>query len=115
MILVVADFPDSREVYSKVLSLSGYQVEQAASGLEALERILVVQPELIILDVAMPGMDGWELVRRLKADARTRNTPIAVVTGAAYGTSPQRAKKAGCDAYLVKPCLPEALVGGGIQ
>jgi two-component system cell cycle response regulator DivK len=111
LILVVDDYPDAREMYTRFLTLSGFQAEQAASGAEALEKSLVVQPDMIILDVAMPGMDGWEVIRRLKADARTRSTLVVVVTGAAYGTGLKKAKEAGCDAYLVKPCLPDKLLG----
>jgi two-component system, cell cycle response regulator DivK len=111
LILVVDDYSDVRQMYTRFLTLSGFEVEQAAAGSEALEKCLLLQPELIILDVAMPGMDGWEVIRRLKADARTRSALVVVVTGAAYGTGLKKAKEAGCDAYLVKPCLPETLLG----
>jgi CheY-like chemotaxis protein len=110
LILVVDDYGDAREVYARVLSHSGFRVAEAASGSEAIEKSFELLPDLILMDLAMPGMDGWEAIRRLKADARTRHSLIVVLTGAAYGGGAQKAKQAGCDAYLVKPCLPETLI-----
>jgi len=111
LILVVDDFPATREMYGRFLGYSGFHVEEASSGPEALKKSFTLKPQIIIMDLTMPGMDGWEAIRKLKADERTRHTPIVVVTGASFSGGAQKAKDAGCDAYLVKPCLPETLLG----
>jgi CheY-like chemotaxis protein len=110
LILVVDDFGGAREIYSRVLSSSGFQVAEATDGTEALEKGLSLKPDLIVLDLGLPGMDGLELIGRFKADPRTRNARIVVVTGAGYVDGERRARQAGCDAYLVKPCVPERLL-----
>lgn len=110
LILVVDDYGDARELYARVLSHSGFRVAEAASGPESIEKGFALRPDLILMDVAMPGMDGWEAIRQLKADARTQQSPIVVITGAAYSDGARKTKQAGCDAYLVKPCLPETLI-----
>jgi CheY-like chemotaxis protein len=111
LILVVDDFPAAREMYGRFLSYSGFRVEEASGGPEAVEKGIALKPALVVMDLAMPGMDGWEAIRRLKADPATHDVRIVVVTGAAYGGGARKAKEAGCDAYLVKPCLPETLLG----
>jgi CheY-like chemotaxis protein len=110
LILVVDDFPGAREANGRLLALSGYRVEEAGSGPEALRKGFESRPAMILMDLAMPGMDGWETIRRLKADSRTRSSRIVILTGAGHGGGAKRAKEAGCDAYLIKPCLPEALL-----
>ena len=110
LILVVDDYGDARELYARVLSHSGFRVDEASSGPEAIEKGFELEPDLILMDLAMPGMDGWEAIRQLKADSRTQHSPIVVITGAAYSDGVRKAKQAGCDAYLVKPCLPETLI-----
>jgi CheY-like chemotaxis protein len=67
-------------------------------------------PDVIVMDLSLPVMDGWEATRRLKADERTRHIPIIVLTGHAVAGQARDARKAGCDAFLAKPCLPEMLV-----
>lgn len=111
LILVVDDFAAAREMYGRFFSTSGFRVEEATSGAEAIEKSVALQPELITVDLSMPGMDGLETIRRLKSDARTKDSRIVVVTGAAYADGARKAQEAGCDAYLVKPCLPETLLG----
>jgi CheY-like chemotaxis protein len=111
LVLVADDFGAAREVYVRVFQAAGYRVEEASTGLEAVEKSLALQPALVVMDLVMPGMDGWEVIRRLKADARTNNRPIVVITGAPHADGARRAKDAGCDAYIVKPVLPETLLG----
>jgi CheY-like chemotaxis protein len=91
-----------------VLRSSGYRVELASTGKEALEKSLMPDCRLVVLDLGMPGIDGWEAIRWLRDDARTRGIRIVVVTAITVGGL--RAKPAGCDAFLVKPCLPATLL-----
>ena len=109
MVLVVDELDAARQMYGHFLGSSGYRVEKAA-GSEIIEKSLALRPDLILMDLAMPGMDGWEAIRRLKSHERTKDSVIIVVTGKAHAGSAKKAKDAGCDAYLLKPCLPETLL-----
>ena len=109
LILVVDDIGDNRQMYAEYLEYDGYRVEQAGSGAEAVVLAEEVRPALIVMDLSMPDMDGWDATRRLKGDPRTRAIPIIVVTGHALGNAEQRALEAGADAFLTKPCLPNDL------
>jgi two-component system, cell cycle response regulator DivK len=108
LVLLVEDDRDGRIVFAEWLAESGFRVEQAHNGLQALERAFDLIPDAIVTDLNIPGIDGYELTRRLKNDQRTRNIPILAVTGyAPFTQDPSRADRAGCDAVLTKPCLPE--------
>ena len=109
-ILVVDDFHDNREMYAAYLRFSGFIVVEAVTGMEAIEMALATPPNLIVMDLSLPRMDGWEATRRLKSDPNTKHIPIIVVSGHALEGSVQAAKMAGCDAFLRKPCLPQALL-----
>jgi len=109
-VLVVDDYPDAREMYSEYLEYCGFAVTQAANGMEALQHALDTQPDIILMDLSLPVMDGWEATRRLKADKRTAQIPVVALTGHALAGISEGAKKAGCDAFVTKPCLPEDLV-----
>ena len=109
-VLVVDDYPDAREMYSEYLEYCGFEVVQAANGMEALQRAIETQPDIILMDLSLPVMDGWEATRRLKADKRTVNIPVVALTGHALAGISEGARKAGCDAFVTKPCLPEDLV-----
>src|SRR5436853_1384595 len=80
-VLVVDDYPDAREMYGEYLEYSGYEVVQAANGVEALQRAVDDAPDIILMDLSLPVMDGWEATRRLKADARTASIPVVALTG----------------------------------
>jgi len=110
IVLVVDDFADNREMYSEYLTFSGYEVIEAKNGIEAVEAALGRMPDIIIMDLSLPVMDGWEATRRLKADERTRRIPIVALTGHALAGHSKGAKEAGCDSFLAKPCLPDQLV-----
>ena len=110
LVLVVDDFDDNRSMYAVYLTYSGYDVLEAADGREAVEMASVKMPDVIVMDLTLPVMDGWEATRRLKADERTRHIPIIVLTGHAIAGQARDARDAGCDAFLAKPCLPEMLV-----
>jgi CheY-like chemotaxis protein len=85
-------------------------VAEARNGNEALEQAFSLKPDLILMDLSLPGMDGWEATRRLKADERTKNIPVVALTGHALAGASEGAKRAGCDSFVTKPCLPDDLV-----
>jgi two-component system, cell cycle response regulator DivK len=85
-------------------------VIQASNGMEALERASEDLPDIILMDLSLPVMDGWEATRRLKANDRTASIPVVALTGHALVGISEGARKAGCDAFVTKPCLPEDLV-----
>src|SRR5262249_6228957 len=109
-VLLVDDYPDAREMYSEYLEFSGFEVVEAANGMEALQRAVEEAPDIILMDLSLPVMDGWEATRRLKADDRTATIPVVALTGHALAGISEGAKRAGCNAFVTKPCLPEDLV-----
>jgi two-component system, cell cycle response regulator DivK len=110
LVLVVEDYQDAREMYAAYLQFSGYRVAEATNGLEAIEKTLALLPDIILMDLALPKMDGWEATKRLKADDRTKHIPIVALTGHALAGHAEGARLAGCDSFVTKPCLPDALV-----
>jgi CheY-like chemotaxis protein len=110
LVLVVEDYEDAREMYAAYLVFSGYRVAEATNGLEAIEKAVELSPDIILMDLALPRMDGWEATRRLKGDERTRHIPIVALTGHALAGHAEGARRAGCDSFVTKPCLPDALV-----
>ncbi len=110
LVLVVEDYQDAREMYSEYLRFSGFDVIEASNGFEAVEKATDQMPDIILMDLALPRMDGWEATRRLKADERTKAIPIVALTGHALAGHADSAQKAGCDSFVTKPCLPDALV-----
>jgi two-component system, cell cycle response regulator DivK len=110
VVLVVDDFEDNRAMYAEFLRFSGFDVEEAANGHDALDKAFRLVPDLIVMDLSLPGVDGWEATRRIKADTRTRHIPIIAVTGHALAGHSKGARDAGCDAFVTKPCLPEDLL-----
>ena len=110
LVLVVEDYQDAREMYAAYLQFSGYRVAEATNGLEAIEQANELMPDIILMDLALPKMDGWEATRRLKMAEKTRHIPIVALTGHALAGHAEGARQAGCDAFVTKPCLPDALV-----
>lgn len=110
IILIVEDDQETRHFYQTVFELDGFRTDEAHNGLQALERAIRSSPDLILTDIAVPGIDGIELCRRLRANARTRAIPILAVTGYPDRHYPDRAKEAGADHVIIKPCVPEELV-----
>jgi two-component system cell cycle response regulator DivK len=112
LVLLVEDDRDGRILFAEWLHGAGFRVEQAHNGLQALERAFDLLPDAILTDLNIPGIDGYELTRRLKADARTSSIPVMAVTGyAPFTQDPARAERAGCDVVLSKPCDAADLVG----
>ena len=110
LILVVDDYEDAREMYSEYLTYCGFRVAEARNGNEALEQAFSLKPDLILMDLSLPGMDGWEATKVLKSDDRTKHSPVVALTGHALAGASEGAKRAGCDSFVTKPCLPDDLV-----
>ncbi len=109
LVLLVDDIEDCRDVYGQFLRFTGYEVVEATDGYEALATAVTLAPDAIVMDLWLPHLDGWESIRRLKASPATASIPILVLTGDAYAQARHDAEAAGCQAYLVKPCLPMAV------
>jgi CheY-like chemotaxis protein len=109
VVLIVEDDADSREMYSVALFAMGFRPVAAANADEAFASACEHQPEAIVADVSLPGASGVDLTRWLRADTRTRDARILVLSGHAYGGVEQAATDAGCDRFLLKPCLPDTL------
>jgi CheY-like chemotaxis protein len=109
-VLIVDDFDDNRQMYAEFLRYSGFEVAEATNGAEAIDKARTFAPELVVMDLSLPVMDGWEATRRLKADPRTAHIPVVALTGHALEGHSQGAREVGCDEFLAKPCLPETLL-----
>jgi two-component system cell cycle response regulator DivK len=110
LVLLVDDYPDNRDIYVQFLTYSGLRVEEAENGHQALDKAFSLRPDVIVMDLSLPGLDGWEATRRLKQDPRTRDIPVIALTGHALAGHSKVAFDAGCDAFITKPCLPERLL-----
>jgi len=109
-ILLVEDQEMNRDMLSRRLKKRGYEVSIAVDGAEGLEKARSDRPELILMDMSLPVIDGWEATRTLKADAATRSIPVIALTAHAMSTDREKALEAGCDAYETKPVeLPRLL------
>lgn len=105
-ILVVDDFKDNREMCAYFLSMKGFRVTQASNGEEAIEKAEGLLPDLVIMDLSLPGISGWEATRRLKAGKGTGHIPVLILTAHELGNEvPQ-----GCAGVLTKPCVPDEMV-----
>ena len=110
IVLIVEDDPETRRFYQTVFELDGFRTDEAHNGWQALEKATLAPPDLILTDIAVPGIDGIELCRRLHADDRTKAIPVLAVTGYPDRHYPDRAKDAGADQVIIKPCAPELLI-----
>lgn len=110
LVLVVDDFEDGRQLVVDVLTHYDFDVAEAATGMDALDMTRAMLPDVVVLDLALPGLDGWEVARRLKADRRTRGIRLMALTAHAEPLALQRASEAGCDLVMTKPCPPDDLV-----
>ena len=110
LILLVEDYDDAREMYRDYLEFSGFRVETARDGREALDKARALRPDLILMDLSLPGIDGWEATRTLKADPDTAGLLIVALSAHALAAEGDRARDAGCDGFIPKPCLPHDLV-----
>jgi CheY-like chemotaxis protein len=109
-VLLVEDNEDNLVIYSTILRFGGYRVIEAHDGRAALEAARSMTPNLILMDVSIPYVDGLEVTRRLKADPATRRIPIIALTAHALPSDRDRALEAGCDGYISKPAEPRAIL-----
>jgi two-component system cell cycle response regulator DivK len=109
-ILVVEDHEDNRQILRDMLSAAGYEMVEAHDGEQALEKVAASRPDLILMDIQLPGIDGYEVTRRIKADPALAAIPIIAVTSYALAGDDAKAKAAGCDDYVAKPFSPRQLL-----
>jgi two-component system cell cycle response regulator DivK len=109
-ILVVEDQDDNRRILRDLLSASGYELIEAVDGEQGLAAAQKERPDLILMDIQLPGIDGYEVTRRIKADEALRSIPIIAVTSYALSGDDQKAFAAGCDDYVTKPYSPRNLL-----
>ncbi len=110
LILLVEDQSELRRMYAQQLELSGFDVIEAGNGEDAVTRTAADSPDVVLMDLSLPVLDGWEATRRLKTDERTAHIPIVALTAHDGSGDLQRATRAGCDWFVPKPCPPDALI-----
>ena len=106
LVLLVDDYADAREMYAEFLELYGYEVMQAADGEQALQKAAERRPDVVLMDLSLPGLDGRETTKLLKAAPGTADVPVVILSG----MPSEYARKSGADAFLTKPCEPSDLV-----
>jgi CheY-like chemotaxis protein len=109
LVLIVEDYSDALELYQEYFEWAGLRVVTARNGIEAIERAIEHRPDLIVMDLALPLLDGLEATRRIRADERTRAIPVVGLTGSVVRGAEERALEAGCVRFVAKPCLPNEL------
>ncbi len=109
-ILVVEDQEDNRHIMRDLLTSAGYEMIEALTGESGVERAEADRPDLILMDIQLPGLDGYEATRRIKANPDLRRIPVIAVTSYALSGDEQKARDAGCDGYVAKPFSPRALL-----
>ena len=110
LILIAEDADDSRAMYVEFFGDAGYRVAEACDGAEAIAKTRELRPTVIVMDMSMPGTDGWEATRILKSDPETRDVCIVALTGHGEAHYRQLAAEIGVDAFVLKPCLPSDLL-----
>src|ERR687895_532556 len=110
LVLIAEDQADLRQLYAQELTMSGFDVIEAENGADAVSHTADRTPDVVLMDLSLPVLDGWEATRRLKADARTSHIPIVALTGCDGSGELEKATQAGCDWFVPKPCPPHALV-----
>jgi two-component system, cell cycle response regulator DivK len=109
-ILVVEDQPDNRRILRDLLGNAGYELIEAETGEEALAAVETQRPDLILMDIQLPVMDGYEATRRIRSNPELKSIPIIAVTSYALAGDEDKARAAGCNAYVTKPFSPRALL-----
>jgi two-component system cell cycle response regulator DivK len=110
LVLIVEDQSDLRRLYAQQLTISGFDVIEAADGAEAVTETSVHHPDVVLMDLSLPVLDGWEATRRLKSDEKTAHIPVVALTAHDGAGDLQQATAAGCDWFVPKPCPPDALI-----
>jgi two-component system, cell cycle response regulator DivK len=106
LILIVDDVAHGRALCAEYLEEKGFRVATAEDGLDGFDTALALQPDVILMDLSLPVLDGWEATRLLKHTERTRRIPIVAITAHQLASAHEQARAAGCSAVLVKPCRP---------
>lgn len=109
-VLIVDDIPEQRDIYSALLRFHGYEVLEARDGREAIATAGEARPDVIVMDVVLPHLDGWAATEHLKADSGTSEMPVIVLTANARDTDRERSCAAGADVHLSKPCDPNQVL-----
>jgi two-component system cell cycle response regulator DivK len=109
-ILVIEDTEDNRQILRDLLGMAGYDMIEAHDGAEGVAKAAEHKPDLILMDIQMPVMDGYEATRRIKSDPALQAIPVIAVTSYALSGDEEKARRAGCDAYVAKPYSPRALL-----
>ena len=109
LVLVVDDVDHGREIFAEYLEFRGFRVATAADGLEAIQKTHELLPDVVLMDLSLPGIDGWEATRRLKQDPATQDIPIIALTAHALASAHDKARAVGCNSVVTKPCLPKDL------
>lgn len=110
LVLVVDDYFEARDICAEYLAFHGYRVATAEDGAEAMDKAFSLLPDVILMDLSLPEVDGWDATRALKADPRTADIPIVALTAHALSSERDRALAAGCDDVITKPCAPKVLL-----
>lgn len=110
LVLIVEDDVETRLFYRATFASDGFRTDQAHNGFQAFEKAIIAVPDLILTDIAVPGLDGIELCRRLRVDVRTRDIPILAITGYGDRKYRERAMTAGVDHILSKPSAPDVII-----
>ena len=110
LILIVEDQEELRQLYAQQLTMSGFDVIEAGNGEDAIASTGARLPDVVLMDLSLPILDGWEATRRLKSNSRTAHIPVVALTAHDGSGELQRATSAGCDWFVPKPCPPDALI-----
>ena len=109
-ILVVEDTEDNRQIMRDLLSAAGFEILEASDGATGVAMAAEHRPDLILMDIQLPVIDGYEATRRIKADPATKDIPVVAVTSYALAGDEAKTREAGCDAYIAKPFSPRSLL-----
>ena len=110
LVLLVDDHQDARDLYSGCLAQAGLRVAEAVDGEHALLKVMALVPDVVVMDLAMPVLDGWEATRKIKTNPKTAHIAVIVLTGQVTPDGLKNAEGVGADVVLVKPCTPDALL-----
>jgi len=111
LVLLVDDVDDTRGAYAELIRMAGFRVEQAKDGIEAVQKAAAIRPDVILMDLGMPRLNGWEAARQIRSGDTTRAIPIIALTAHAVPQYLEVARAAGCDSVLLKPCALDHILG----
>jgi CheY-like chemotaxis protein len=110
LVLIVDDVEESRDTFADLFRRAGLRVTTAVDGEHALLKVMSMLPDIVVMDLALPIIDGWEAMRRIKANDKTKHIPIIAITGHGSAENVKRAEVAGADAVVTKPCSAQSLL-----